>query len=1077
MELRQESSRVGAGTTSSRNFSSSSSAFVSASQSPFFSPRSPASNESPSTVSDFNKSDNSSSSNGSQPLCSFIRNKHSTAPNSIFSLNSSSNNDAPSSSYTPSFIRTERSKGTQKSHSLFSKDSSSSNVHSSSYNDGSNNSSTHNKALPRNALRHNAANSGSNNAQCTRISFARTSASLSSSARLRSCDVYIGTHGQKPSLLRFTKWLRAELELQGIACFAADRARYTDSRSHEIADRVINSATFGVVIITKKSFANPYSIEELNIFLGRKNLVPLFFDLGPRDCLIRDIIEKRGELWEKQGGDLWMLYDGEEKEWKEAVEGLSRVDEWKLEAFTGNWRNCVLGAVSLLGTRLGRKSVADREKVRKERFEGEEFPFPRNAGFVGRKKELIELETILFGKTEGDTDDEVLDLNIRPKRQDCVVLRRRIDSDRLKKWVEAAEDGPPERRRMSESDRLKDAEDEGLKDRRHSEAEKWAMRGEEKSAGERDQAEKSKGKELVIWKESEKVTEIQRGRSSQRMKDRSLRTKTLHRARYAKKKKDLNLSCGRGIACVSGVSGIGKTELVLEFAYKFSQRYRSVLWVGGEARYLRQNYLNLGLFLGLDIGTEAQIGLEKCKNKTFEEQEMEAFQRVRKELIRDIPYLLVIDNLESERDWWDGRDILELLPRFGGITHVIISTRLPRVMNLEPLKLSYLSSVEAMALMKGRRMDFSVLELDALRAIEERLGRLTLGLGLVGTILSALPITPSGLLNVINRVPLRDMSWGIREDSTLRNHPFLTQLLDVCFSILDHADEAKKLAFKMALVSAWFAPYPIPISLLAFAAHRLPEKTCGLQLWKKCLHVVSCCCVISQTRRSEAEALAMLIRFGIARSSSRQGWIHIHEMIQLYARKKGGISAARAMFQCISNRGTIFLHSEHFWSACFLIFEFGNDQVIVKPKVAELLSFIKIGVLPLAIHAFTVFSRCHAALELLCVCTNALEAAEESFVSQVPNWLDRTPCWRRSAHTDTQLDEYLWQDVILLKASLLEIRAKLILRGGQYDIGEELCRSCISIRTVMFGADHPETIAARETLAKLVRCRTSIRVG
>ena len=44
-----------------------------------------------------------------------------------------------------------------------------------------------------------------------------------------------------------------------------------------------------------------------------------------------------------------------------------------------------------------------------------------------------------------------------------------------------------------------------------------------------------------------------------------------------------------------------------------------VLWIGGEARYLRQNYLNLTRLLGLDVSNETQIALEKGSNKTFEE--------------------------------------------------------------------------------------------------------------------------------------------------------------------------------------------------------------------------------------------------------------------------------------------------------------------------------------------------------------------------------------------------------------------------------------------------------------------------
>ncbi|KAM0040369.1 putative tetratricopeptide-like helical domain superfamily [Helianthus debilis subsp. tardiflorus] len=73
-----------------------------------------------------------------------------------------------------------------------------------------------------------------------------------------------------------------------------------------------------------------------------------------------------------------------------------------------------------------------------------------------------------------------------------------------------------------------------------------------------------------------------------------------------------------------------------------------------------------------------------------------------------------------------------------------------------------------------------------------------------------------------------------------------------------------------------------------------------------------------------------------------------------------------------------------------------------------------------------------------------------------------------------RIDEYVWQDVTLLKATLLETRAKLLLQGGHFDNGEELCRTCIIIRTVMLGHNHPQTLAAQETLAKLVRMRSKI---
>ena len=97
-------------------------------------------------------------------------------------------------------------------------------------------------------------------------------------------------------------------------------------------------------------------MRSLDFFSSKKNLVPIYFDLNPSDCLVGDIVEKRGELWKKHGGELWVLYGGLENDWKEAVNGLFRVDEWKLEAREGRWRDCILRAITLLAMKLGRRS-------------------------------------------------------------------------------------------------------------------------------------------------------------------------------------------------------------------------------------------------------------------------------------------------------------------------------------------------------------------------------------------------------------------------------------------------------------------------------------------------------------------------------------------------------------------------------------------------------------------------------------------------------------------------------------------------------------------------------------------------
>jgi len=153
--------------------------------------------------------------------------------------------------------------------------------------------------------------------QVPRISFAKGAISPASNAKLRSCDVYIGFHGQNPNLVRFCKWLKSELELQGIDCMLADRGKYSDSQSHEIADRVICSVAFGVVVVTSSSFLNHYTMEEVRFFAQKKNLIPLLFDTGTSEIMSL------------------LNCNSIDKECKEAIDGLMKCNEFNLEANDG----------------------------------------------------------------------------------------------------------------------------------------------------------------------------------------------------------------------------------------------------------------------------------------------------------------------------------------------------------------------------------------------------------------------------------------------------------------------------------------------------------------------------------------------------------------------------------------------------------------------------------------------------------------------------------------------------------------------------------------------------------------------
>ncbi|XP_073047966.1 uncharacterized protein [Primulina eburnea] len=801
-----------------------------------------------------------------------------------------------------------------------------------------------------------------------RNSFTKGSASPVSNLKLRSCDVYIGFHGQNPNLTRFCKWLKSELEVQGIACFVADRAKYADNQSSEIADKVICSVTFGLVVITSDSLVNHMSLEEIRFFAQKKNLIPLFFNTDANE--IRTLFESVSDY-----------------ACKEALDLLKRYHEFQLEANEGNWRSGVSKAVSILRRKLGRKSVVEKEV---EAFE--EMPFVRNEFFVGREREIMEVETAFFGCRDYSADEE-----------------SEIDHGRAGKYIS-------------------------------SEVGKW---------------------------------EPANGRNSRK------------RPKQKKSKSEKLKNFGSTVVCINGLPGIGKTELALEFAYRYSQRYKMVLWVGGEARYFRQNILNLSLNMGLDVSADEER--ERGRIRSFDEQESEAFKRVKRELFRDTPYLLIIDNLENEREWWEGRDLHDFIPRNTGGTHVIITTRLNTETSFDSIKLRPLPLYDAMALIRGRGIkEYPPAELEFLEKLDEKLGSTSFGLSLVASLVSEFAINPSALYEAVNQSQYvhEDADYSglsIADAEFFITNSFLMKVLSFCGDFLQQKSGNRNfLASRMLKVGAWLAPTPASANLLAAAAYSIPSTRDKLIKWTRCLKLtnLNCYsgCLASQTCKREEDSALLLVKLGLARKTNRQPgcWIQFHPITQTFAKGKDSTFAAKAIVHGVRKTGNTSANFDHLWASTFLVFGFKSEGPVVQLKAIDMILFIKKTALPLAIRAFTTFSRCNSALELLKVCTSVLEEVEKSFVSQIQDWCHGSLCWKNALNSNQRVDEYVWQEVTLLKATLLETRAKLLLRGGHFSSGEEVCRTCISIRTVVLGHNHAQTLAAQETLAKLVRMRSKI---
>ncbi|KAK3118920.1 hypothetical protein QOZ80_9BG0710590 [Eleusine coracana subsp. coracana] len=790
-------------------------------------------------------------------------------------------------------------------------------------------------------------------------------------SRARGCDVYVGHGG---AARRLVAWLRAELELLGVPCAATDRRRLGDAPSHAAARAAMDAAAAGVVVVAPASLANPYAVEELRVFADRGALVPVLVgDLSRADlAAVGDIVEKRGEVWGPHGGHLWKAYDGEEKEWRAAVEGLARAEPVVVIGSDGDSdvRARVLDVLDVLGARLGRRAVTAAVKRWRGAEETDpELPFPRNAGFVGREKEILDIEAMLRGPTTA--------------------------------YAKAAL------------------------------AAKQALLEDDNEMG---------------------------GLSG-------LMDHHVHGPFVS------------GVVCVSGPSGAGKTELALEFAYRHARQYKRVLWVHGEPRFLRQGYLALADHLGVAVGDA--VSTPPPSRRSLPDIEGDAIGKVRKELAREIPYLLIIDNLESDKDWWDGRAVHKLLPQQRSsssfttkhrstttTTHVIITTRLALVPRVRTLRLGNLAAPETMRLMKGTRA-FAVEDVPVLRSIEEKVGGVALGVALVGAILSELDVGPAELHLAMAAAPHRAPTWAAKDDPALREIPGLVRLLDASLALLDR--EAAGLGAAVARLleaSSFFAPAPIPVAALARAA-------CGgshngeKSLWKRFLRTlnISSCASTSSSRATSAAVagyaeLEALVRLGFARRCARAGHVSVHAVFRLFSRRIGSGHVGRSVVRAITAHvGGVEQQQHHAWAACLALFRFEAPAAAVELPSHELARFVTRLALPLAAKSVAACSAYAAALELLREATDAVRRAEDRYGGGGGG---------RGDGDEDDLDPRAYEELARARAELLGARAGMMVRAGEYGIARDHCLTAIDILEVVCGDAHPETQKVRDYLERVV---------
>ena len=259
-------------------------------------------------------------------------------------------------------------------------------------------------------------------------------------------------------------------------------------------------------------------------------------------------------------------------------------------------------------------------------------------------------------------------------------------------------------------------------------------------------------------------------------------------------------------AAITGLGGIGKTQLANEFAYRYGHFFSGgVFW------------LNFSAPEGVPAEVAACGGPRALNlHPEFDKMSLDSqIGMVASKWQSDLPCLLIFDNCEDE-------SLLEhWTPRSGGC-RILVTTRraLWRAeLGVKALSLGVLEQAESVALLRKHRPDLSSDD-PRLAAIAEELGKLPLALHMAGSFLNRYKHVPQGepdayLAALQNPKVLTHRSMTLDGKSPTGHEQHVARTFALSFVQLDPDNSIDALALATLARAVWFARgEPIPRNLL-----------------------------------------------------------------------------------------------------------------------------------------------------------------------------------------------------------------------------------------------------------------------
>jgi hypothetical protein len=247
------------------------------------------------------------------------------------------------------------------------------------------------------------------------------------------------------------------------------------------------------------------------------------------------------------------------------------------------------------------------------------------------------------------------------------------------------------------------------------------------------------------------------------------------------------------VQALRGMGGVGKTQLAVEYAYRFAGAYDLAWWVNSEqGGLIGEHFAALGLALGcIEVGADLEV----------------VRAAVLAELRKRERWLLVFDNAENPAD------IARWLP--GGNGHVLITSRERSWDEIAaPVEVDILARDESVAILQRRVAGLG--ELDADRLADE-LGDLPLGIVQAAGFIAETGTPAAEYLELLRTRPGQLMDKGTPAS-------YSRSLAAATGMIADRLAAYDSAAAQLASLCAFLAPELIPIDWFNRAFMELPSE-------------------------------------------------------------------------------------------------------------------------------------------------------------------------------------------------------------------------------------------------------------